>query len=495
MLHFPTHVLGLLSDLLSNQQGSVVIMDPDSSPVITAQEKLIFIKLLNKLIKKIVKNSIKVDSATIEVIDEDKQRCDSHWGDKLSWLKMQSDYCRELAEQIVQEESTIIVSCQYQQALLSLSNRGDKQALNYFPNVIRKVASGATKEAIKAFHLQLDVKGLYFSEKIGLTLRNACTDLEKRVYIFIEAIKSQRFNPEAVVPMLFAGNFMSYRFSNPIFIAERGISLDKVRLTDYPAEAALKMLLRPVALLHAEGIVHFDLKPHNFIQFGDTIKVCDLGNARQLGKETLLLDLTPSYASPEVFQRNITNEADQFLKDFYETKIRSSLSGWMINHRASLIKAISERFFSTPITQDKVFKIDAYSVFLTFIAAYHHINPCYIEKQFDNAEALSEKLQSVTQWLPLNKLSQLDPKDRWTVSECTQYLKQQTKKQVKSCDSTAKRQTDRSNDLPKNYSQNPMQFFNVATNHSSYVPLDDACLTPDERVMQEQMMAQYNIKP
>ncbi|KAF9769231.1 hypothetical protein IL306_013365 [Fusarium sp. DS 682] len=76
---------------------------------------------------------------------------------------------------------------------------------------------------------------------------------------------------------------------------------------------AFKQMLSAVAAVSAAGIIHRDLKPENFLKDGDTIKLMDFDQSRDIGT-TVQMDVgTPSYTAPEIIiGRDYTTKADTF---------------------------------------------------------------------------------------------------------------------------------------------------------------------------------------
>ncbi|XP_017060522.1 ribosomal protein S6 kinase 2 beta [Drosophila ficusphila] len=94
-----------------------------------------------------------------------------------------------------------------------------------------------------------------------------------------------------------------------------GELLDRIlavgQMCESEASAVLRTIASAVAYLHEHGVVHRDLKPSNMIyasmrQTPDTLKLCDLGFAKQLRADNGLL-MTPCYTAnfvaPEVLKR------------------------------------------------------------------------------------------------------------------------------------------------------------------------------------------------
>lgn len=82
-------------------------------------------------------------------------------------------------------------------------------------------------------------------------------------------------------------------------------------LEEVEAAAILRQLVTTVAYLHEHGVVHRDLKPANILfasesREADSIKICDMGFAKQLRADNGLL-MTPCYTAnfvaPEVLKR------------------------------------------------------------------------------------------------------------------------------------------------------------------------------------------------
>lgn len=94
-----------------------------------------------------------------------------------------------------------------------------------------------------------------------------------------------------------------------------GELLDRIlslgRMCENEASAVLKTVTSAVAYLHDHGVVHRDLKPSNILyasvhQTPDSLKLCDLGFAKQLRADNGML-MTPCYTAnfvaPEVLKR------------------------------------------------------------------------------------------------------------------------------------------------------------------------------------------------
>ena len=88
-------------------------------------------------------------------------------------------------------------------------------------------------------------------------------------------------------------------------------------LRRYMAEAAdvLDYLNKPRHFLDGPrpvGLQHGDVKPHNLLRHGRTVKLADFGLVRVLGAVSPGLGLTPAYAAPEVFAGRPTRWSDQY---------------------------------------------------------------------------------------------------------------------------------------------------------------------------------------
>jgi len=63
------------------------------------------------------------------------------------------------------------------------------------------------------------------------------------------------------------------------------VQQSRLRSGDYIRAVDKKQIWRQIVnvmtTLHANNIVHMDLKPHNLILFGHTLKICDLGISKK----------------------------------------------------------------------------------------------------------------------------------------------------------------------------------------------------------------------
>ena len=62
--------------------------------------------------------------------------------------------------------------------------------------------------------------------------------------------------------------------------------------------------------LHAQNVVHCDLKPHNFVLFGLKWKAIDFENGRRAG-EPVSMRVSPSYCSPELARAVLAKQTDR----------------------------------------------------------------------------------------------------------------------------------------------------------------------------------------
>ncbi|KAH7204648.1 kinase-like domain-containing protein [Fusarium oxysporum] len=107
------------------------------------------------------------------------------------------------------------------------------------------------------------------------------------------------------------GGVKDYGFAIMPYVQEGSVADNLGSLSD--VNGAFKQMLAAVAAVSAAGIIHRDLKPENFLKDGDTIKLMDFDQSRDIGT-TVQMDVgTPSYTAPEIIiGRDYTTKADTF---------------------------------------------------------------------------------------------------------------------------------------------------------------------------------------
>jgi tetratricopeptide (TPR) repeat protein len=120
-----------------------------------------------------------------------------------------------------------------------------------------------------------------------------------------------------VIAMELADGTLWDRYCETVAAGLPGIP--KPELAEYLWEAAkaIDYLNEPRhALLGQEqaGVQHCDIKPHNLLVIGGTVKVADLGLARVMTDQepAKTIQATPAYASPECFLGRTSNRSDQY---------------------------------------------------------------------------------------------------------------------------------------------------------------------------------------
>ncbi|XP_037922435.1 ribosomal protein S6 kinase 2 beta isoform X3 [Hermetia illucens] len=148
----------------------------------------------------------------------------------------------------------------------------------------------------------------------------------KRQYAVKIINRSEHCCREEVEILLRYGNHQNivtlysvYADNNSVYLVmdllKGGELLDRIlaiqRMCESEASAVLRTVMSAVAYLHDHGVVHRDLKPSNLLyasvyQTPDSLKLCDLGFAKQLRADNGLL-MTPCYTAnfvaPEVLKR------------------------------------------------------------------------------------------------------------------------------------------------------------------------------------------------
>src|SRR5262249_33672730 len=90
-------------------------------------------------------------------------------------------------------------------------------------------------------------------------------------------------------------------------------------LIEYMREAAagIDFLNEPPHTIGGQpnlSIIHRDIKPHNLLLLGGGVKVADFGLARSVESTMSARSggMTPAYAAPEFFQRQVSRQSDQY---------------------------------------------------------------------------------------------------------------------------------------------------------------------------------------
>jgi serine/threonine protein kinase len=101
------------------------------------------------------------------------------------------------------------------------------------------------------------------------------------------------------------GGVKDYGFAIMPYVQEGSVADNLGSLAD--VNGAFKQMLSAVAAVSAAGIIHRDLKPENFLKDGDTIKLMDFDQSRDIGT-TVQMDVgTPSYTAPGTIFSSFTS--------------------------------------------------------------------------------------------------------------------------------------------------------------------------------------------
>ncbi|KAM0547228.1 hypothetical protein ACHAPJ_010490 [Fusarium lateritium] len=106
----------------------------------------------------------------------------------------------------------------------------------------------------------------------------------------------------------------SYGFAIMPLVEEGSVASSFDKYSDQASvNAAFKQMLSAVAAVSAAGIIHRDIKPENFLKDGDTIKLMDFDQSRNIDATAQMDVGTPSYTAPEIIIGvDYTTKADTF---------------------------------------------------------------------------------------------------------------------------------------------------------------------------------------
>lgn len=86
----------------------------------------------------------------------------------------------------------------------------------------------------------------------------------------------------------------------------------KIKLNAQERRSIIKQVLSPISYLHQHGVVHRDIKSHNFLIYQNfTVKLCDFGLARsrdKLHQGPMQFSGTPAYMAQQLFQKKSYDE-------------------------------------------------------------------------------------------------------------------------------------------------------------------------------------------
>ena len=95
------------------------------------------------------------------------------------------------------------------------------------------------------------------------------------------------------------------------YLKKGPVGIPRYQLLNYLKDAA-----EGLDFLNKEhGLLHLDVKPKNLFLIGNHVKVADFGLVKPVdrqGASGFMGGMTPQYAAPEIFQNNISRQADQY---------------------------------------------------------------------------------------------------------------------------------------------------------------------------------------
>jgi serine/threonine-protein kinase PknG len=209
------------------------------------------------------------------------------------------------------------------------------------------------------------------------------------------AITERQFLAQVQHPLILEiYNFASYEGSGYIVMEYVGgkslkqilkdrLTANKGKYDPFPADQAIAYIveiLPAFSYLHSQGLLYCDFKPDNVIQFGDALKLIDLGGVRRVDDETSAIYGTVGFQAPEVADVGPSVASDIFTIGRTLAVLAMEFRGYQNTYAASL----------PPVEDTPLFQ--RYDSFYRVLQKATAANP---DDRFQSADELRDQLVGV----------------------------------------------------------------------------------------------------